>query len=602
MNASARRVLRFLRYLLPYKGLFCLAIATGFLAAAANGVGVPFMVKVVFPIVFEPGHHVPAVLQPWMEGLSRNAVLLLACAFMPAVFVVRGAAMWGNAVVTGYLGLRILENIRTDVFRRLQHLPLSFHDRCRKGDLISRVLADTQSVQTMISQVSNDIVKQPFTALCALAVFIALLVRTGEPSLFAVNLVFVALAVFPVLTIGRRVTGKARRTREGLAEMNSIVQQNLASQREVRSYAMEAAQVAALFDASRRYCVQMLKMVKYQKALVPLVETVTALALSFLLVRGRQMGMAMEDFMALAASLYFCFDSMRRAGTAFNRFSEGRASLERLEAILDAPDDAPDPASPAEPASVRGRITFRHVSFDYGSGSPVLKDIDLEIPPGQIVGLVGPSGAGKTTFASLIPRFYEVTEGEILLDGLPIRRMRKSFLRGRIALVSQNALLFRDTIQENIRFGRPGASDEDVAEAARQASVTSFLPALPQGMRTRVNQGGEGLSGGQRQRVALARAFLRDAPILILDEATASLDSENEQAVQRELELLARGRTTLIVAHRFSAIRMAQRILVFEHGRIVGDGSHGELYAACPLYRELCEKQTLRSGEEPPAG
>lgn len=591
MNNLFHRVWRFMRYLFPHKWLFSIAIGTGFLAAAASGAGVPFMVKVVFPIAFDPSHNVPTFLQPYLEGFSQNAILLMACAFMPIMFLLRGIAMWGNALVVNYLGLRILETIRTDVFRRLQNLPLSFHDRYRKGDLISRILSDTQSVQTMITQVSNDIIKQPFTALCALTAFIWLLIRTGEPSIFIVNLIMVSLVIYPVIVIGKRITAKAHRSREEQAEMLSVVQQNLASQREVRSYAMEASQTNSLFAASQRYCRQMLKMVKYQKSLVPMVETVTALALAFLLVRGRQIGMQMEDFMAMAGALYFCFDSMKRAGTAFNRFSEGRASLERLEAILDEEDTIPDPKDPIIPQHTEGRISFRNVQFEYREGIPALRGINLEIPPGQIVGLVGPSGAGKSTFAALIPRFYEASDGDILLDGVSLRDMRKADLRQQIALVSQNALLFRTSIQENIRLGRPSASDAEVEEAARQANVSAFLADLPNGIHTEIGHGGEGISGGQRQRVAIARAFLKNAPILILDEATASLDTESEAAIQEELEHLAQGRTTLIIAHRFSTLRMVHRILVFSNGRIVGDGTHEELYASCPLYKELYDKQ-----------
>ncbi len=591
MNNLAARVWRFMRYLLPHKGLFACVLATGFISSAASGLGIPGMIRYVFPIVFEPGHHVPPALQPWLEGLSQNAVLLIACAALPLVFLIRGVAMWLNAVMVNYLGMRILESIRSDVFGRLQQLPLAFHDRYKKGDLMTRVLSDTQSVQTMITQVSNDIVKQPCTALIALGAFLWLLFQTGSPSAFLINLIFVALALYPIIVFGKRVTAKSRRSRESMADLGAVVQQNLASQREIRSYALEKRQISALLEASGRYCRETLKMVKYQRALIPVMETVTALALAYMLVKGRQMGMSLEGFMAISAALYVCFDSMKRAGTALNRFSEARAPLERLEAILDEPDTIPDPIEPKRPVAVQGGLAFRDVHFAYDNGRPVLQDISLAIPPGQIVGLVGPSGAGKTTFASLIPRFYEATSGAVLFDGLDVREMSKKELRSHIALVSQHAMLFRNTIRENIRLGRPGASDEEVEAAALAAGVASFLDGQPQGLDTMLADGGGGLSGGQRQRVAIARAFLKDAPVLILDEATASLDAESERGVQQSLEKLARGRTTLIVAHRFSTIRMAHRILVFGGGRIVGDGPHDELYASCPLYRELYDRQ-----------
>jgi subfamily B ATP-binding cassette protein MsbA len=321
---------------------------------------------------------------------------------------------------------------------------------------------------------------------------------------------------------------------------------------------------------------------------------VTALALAFLLVRGRMCGLDLTDFMAIAASLFFTFDSMKRAGTAWNRFNEAQGALKRLSEVLLEPNTIPQPENPQSFAGrVKGEICFHHVNFAYEPGKPVLRDINLTIPAGQVVGLVGPSGSGKTTFASLIPRFYEVTGGAVTVDGIDVRDLRSQELRGQLSLVGQQALLFAGTIRENIRLGRMTASDAEVLSAADSAAVSKFLPNQPRGIDTELGQGGAGLSGGQRQRVAIARAFVKDAPILILDEATASLDAESEREIQEELDKLAQGRTTLIVAHRFSTIRNAHRILVFDAGRIVGDGTHDELYAGCPLYKELYDRQGI---------
>lgn len=300
--------------------------------------------------------------------------------------------------------------------------------------------------------------------------------------------------------------------------------------------------------------------------------------------------------MALAIAMYFTFDSMKRAGQAFNRLNEAQGSLDRLEEVLEEHNPIDDPAEPktfSQP--VRGELVFNNVSFAYEEGKPVLKDINIRIPAGQIVGLVGPSGAGKTTFANLIPRFYEVSEGSLSLDGIDVREVTRHDLREQLSIVGQQALLFAGTIRENIAMGRPDATDAQIQAAADSARVTAFTATQPQGLDTAVGQGGSGLSGGQRQRVAIARAFVKDAPVLILDEATASLDAESEKEIQQELDALAVGRTTLIVAHRFSTLRNAHRILVFEHGRIVGDGSHAELYEHCALYKELFDRQGTTS-------
>ena len=387
------------------------------------------------------------------------------------------------------------------------------------------------------------------------------------------------------------MTQKARRAQEELGAVMSVAQEDLASQREIRSYALEDYEVRLFGNLTKRFVKLQLKTVKYRQFLMPTMEVVSAIGLAYILIMGRRNGMGFTDFIALAGAIFFAFDSLKRLGVAHNRFKQAQASLERLDEILDAPDSMPDPVDPIEPLQIRGEVRFDRVSFAYDETNEVLSDINVHIPAGQVVGLVGPSGAGKTTFASLILRFYEATKGAVLVDDIDVRSMKKTTLRHFIALVSQHAILFRNTILENIRMGRDGATDEEVLTAAKDASVLEFAAMQPEGINTMLGDAGGGLSGGQRQRVAIARAFLKDAPILILDEATASLDSESENKIQQELQRLSQGRTTFIVAHRFSTIRHVDRILVFQSGRIIGDGTHEELYASVPIYKELYDRQ-----------
>lgn len=585
------------KFLLPHIRMFILVLCTGMIAASASGLGVPLLIKYVFPVVFHShGDEMPEllVLFPLLQSLSKNTLLLMACAAMPLVFIIRGFAMWGNAVLVNILGIRILETLRMAVFARVQELPIAFMESRRKGDVISRITADTTNVQNILTSVANDLVKQPVTAACALGAFIYLLFSSGHGLLFFINLLFIALAAWPIIIFGKRISTKALRAQQGLGDLNTSVQQNLENQREVRAYAMEEREINEFNSASNRYCNNYVKLIKYQKALVPVMEVVTAVALSFLLVRGRSYGMSFTDFIAMAGALFFAFDSMKRAGTAWNRFNEAQGALQRLAEIINEPNTIPNPENPRMfQLPVKGEIRFRNVSFGYDPEKPVLRDVDLTIPAGQIVGLVGPSGAGKTTFATLIPRFYEVSKGAIEIDGIDIRDLHTHDLREQLSLVGQQALLFAGTIRENIALGKEGATNEEIMAAADAAAVSKFLASQPQGIDTLLAQGGEGLSGGQRQRVAIARAFVKDAPILILDEATASLDAESEREIQEELDKLAQGRTTLIVAHRFSTIRNAHRILVFDGGYIVGDGPHEELYATCPLYKELYDRQGI---------
>lgn len=588
------------RFLLPHIFLFVIVLLTGVLAASASGLGVPFVVKYVFPVVFrDEASPTPELLElmPTLAELAPDTLLLLACATLPMLFAIRGVSMWVNAVLVNVLGIRILETLRMAVFNRVQELPIAFMEERQKGDILSRVVADTQNVQNILSSIANDLVKQPVTCVCALAAFIWLLIQTGHGVLFVVNLAFIALAAWPIIVFGRRISQKALRAQQGLGSLNSALQQNLETQREVRAYALEEREIRDFRAVSDAYCSNYVKLIKYQKALIPVMEIVTALALSFLLVRGKQFGMSLTDFIAMAGALFFAFDSMKRAGNAFNRFNEAQGALFRLAEVLDEPNTIPDPENPVQLTQpVRGDITFRNVNFTYKSGGDLaLRDINVHIPAGQVVGLVGPSGAGKTTFASLIPRFYEVSSGSVELDGVDIRSIRQHDLREELSLVGQQALLFAGTIRDNIRLGKLDASEEEIREASDAASVTKFLDSQSNGLDTMLGQGGAGLSGGQRQRVAIARAFVKNAPVLILDEATASLDAESEREIQESLDELSKGRTTLIVAHRFSTIRNADRILVFEGGSIVGDGSHEDLYHTCPLYKELYDRQGIQS-------
>ncbi|HLP25730.1 MAG TPA: ABC transporter ATP-binding protein, partial [Acidobacteriota bacterium] len=335
-----------------------------------------------------------------------------------------------------------------------------------------------------------------------------------------------------------------------------------------------------------------MKFMKYEKALTPLIEIVSAFGISFTLLYAYRVQLDKDTFIALITAIYASYEPIKRLGGLNNELKRGFGALERLEEVLLAPVAIADPATPRPVTRLRGELAFHGVSFAYGT-TPALSDVTVHLPAGTICALVGPSGAGKSTFANLVPRFYEVGAGRVSIDDIDIRDMRLADLRRNIALVSQEPVLFNDTVFQNLLLARPDATKEEVVAAARAAHAHEFIEQLEGGLGydTVVGERGSRLSGGQRQRIAIARAFLRNAPILILDEATSALDSDSEAKVQDALRHLVVGKTVLIIAHRFSTIRDASMILVFDQGRIVAHGDHAALYAGNALYKSLYDRQ-----------
>jgi subfamily B ATP-binding cassette protein MsbA len=335
-----------------------------------------------------------------------------------------------------------------------------------------------------------------------------------------------------------------------------------------------------------------MKIVKYAQTLTPAIEVISASGVALTMFLSYGSGISLDAFLALVGALYFAYEPMKKIGALNNELKRAGASLDRLEVVLLEPISIADPETPVPVDRLRGELAFSDITFSYKTGDPVLHDVSMRIPAGTVCALVGPSGAGKSTFANLVPRFFEATAGRVMIDGIDVRAMRLADLRRNIAIVSQDPVLFNDTIYNNLLLGRPDATREEVIAAAKNAFAHDFITAEREGYDSIVGERGVRLSGGQKQRIALARAFLRNAPILILDEATSALDSESEAYIQTALQSLVVGKTVLIIAHRFSTIRNASLILVFEQGRIVARGSHAELHAGNALYRGLYDRQS----------
>ncbi|MBP6864308.1 MAG: ABC transporter ATP-binding protein [Candidatus Didemnitutus sp.] len=570
----------FLRYFAGVRGTLGAAIFYGLLFGATSGLGLPTLIKYVFPPIFD------------REGppMAMSDVLLVAAA-VPVLFLLRAVSGYLNSYYVQLTGVRILEAVRLDFFRKLQLLPLSYLQRRSGGDLVSRGLADTAQLQFTLSLIANDGIKQPMALLGALGFLVWQAFSAEGVLIVLVCLAVVPLTVLPVHYVGKKVVKRAQQVQSQLGDMSAHLTENLAAAREVRAFGLEQRETDRFAAGTAGLVRGQMKIVKYAQALTPTIELLSAFGIAATLVFAYSSGVRWETFLAVVTALYLCYEPIKKLGYLNSEINRGAASLERLESVLHEPVNIADPATPVAVGWLRGDLAFEQVSFAYEDNA-ALTDVSVRIPAGTVCALVGPSGAGKTTFANLVPRFYDPVTGRVTLDGLDVRDLRLADLRRNIALVSQDPVLFNDTIFQNLALGREGATREEIVAAARAAHAHEFIEQMPAGYDTIVGERGALLSGGQKQRLAIARAFLRNAPILILDEATSALDSESEAKVQDALRHLVVGKTVLIIAHRFSTIRDASMILVFDKGRIVAQGDHATLYAGNALYKSLYDRQS----------
>jgi subfamily B ATP-binding cassette protein MsbA len=622
---------RFAPYFALLRGVkyqFAGGLLAGLVFAVASGFGMPFMIQKVFPVIFGDSERVTAVRTELgeMVGPERADELLneafpdemgnlkstasirewfaervgpedaawvmvaAACLLIPLTALVRGVAGFINVYLISKAGLHVLIEIQQMVFEKLQRLPLGFFSNRKSGDLIARVMNDSNILQAMVTVVANDIVKQPMTLLSALGALVYLSVQSSEVFFLLMCLVSIPVCALPIRLLGKKLMRRAAAMQREAGDNSAVLAETLGATREIRAFNLEKRMETRFLHGLMRWIKYHLKVVKYRYMVPPGIEVVSAVVAAVAMFFAWKNALSLYQFLPMVAALYMCYVPKKKLGELHNRMKQGEASLDRLEEILGADEGVGDPERPVSLPAVKGEVVFEDVSFSYGD-APALEEVTVRVPPGQIVALVGPSGAGKTTFASMVPRFYDPQAGRILLDGTDLRDVTKQELRERITLVPQEAVLFSGSVEDNIRLGRDGASDAEVREAARQAHSHEFIEELPNGYATPVGERGAQLSGGQKQRISMARAFLKNAPVLILDEATSALDSESEARVQEELQELTRGRTTFIIAHRFSTIRIADRILVFDAGRVVGDGSFEELEASHPLFQLLLKQQ-----------
>lgn len=557
------------------------------LAAAIFGVTVASALGLVFPLIM--GGLVDTAIgeEATTESLDRIALLLFGVFFAQAVF------NYLRAYALGVVGEGVVADLRRAVYERIVRLPVPFFDQRRTGEITSRLTSDASVIQTTVSTSVAQALSQGITLIGGVALMLVL-----SPQLSLTVLAFLPIAIIAAAFFGRRLNRISTVFQDEIASANAFAEESISSIRVVKWFTAEADAIHRYDKAIRRSYLVALRRARLRALFVPSVTFVAFGTLAVVLwVGGRQVLAGSMTAGELVSFLLYTLTVAGAIGTftgLYSQLQEALGASRRIFELLGEPVEVHEPEEPRTPSQRDGSVRFESVNFNYvGRDIGVLHEIDLSIAPGEVVALVGPSGSGKSTITQLIARFYDPSDGRVLVDGVDVREQALGDLRAQMAAVPQEVQLFSGTISENLRLAKPDASDEELVEAATAANAHDFIVGFPDGYESLVGERGVKLSGGQRQRVAIARALLADPRILILDEATSSLDAEAEGLVQEALERLMVGRTTLVIAHRLSTVRAADRLVVISDGRIVEEGTHDELVAASGVYARLLSRQLV---------
>lgn len=529
---------------------------------------------------------IAAVRSQDAADISSGFITRLALAAL-AIYAARAGLEFLRSYQAHVAGWGVVADVRVALYRHLQRLSLHFYEDKQTGQLMSRLVNDSDLLEKLVAHALPDVLVNVLT-LVGVSVMLLLM----NPRLMLLTLIPIPLIVIAMRGFAIVVRPAFRKRQVELGELNAILQDNLSGIREIKTFTrerMEAERISSRIDSYKNSLLHALKLLA---TFEPFVNFASALGVVVVIYFGGRMALndtlPLEDLVAFFLYLELFYQPVRHLSHAWEAIQEALAGAERVgELLLEEPDVFDLPDAQEYRGRAQGAIRFENVSFSYLADWPILRNINLDIPAASVVALVGPTGVGKTTLASLVPRFYDVNQGRITLDGYDIRHVTLESLRRQISIVLQDVFLFHGTVRDNILFGRPGASEAEMKEAAQVANAVEFIERLPNGYDTLIGERGVKLSGGQKQRLAIARSVLKDAPILILDEATSSVDTETEQLIQQALERLMVGRTTLMIAHRLSTIRNADQIIVLQDEGIAEQGSHEELMAIDGIYRHL---------------
>jgi ATP-binding cassette subfamily B protein len=588
MSASKIKITRLLR---PYRWQLVVAFVA-ILAESATDLLEPWPLKIVFDYVFgaKPMSGWLSGLIGRVVGLDKLSVLNFAAAAVILIAVVSAVSTYAEKYLTTSVGQRVMHDLRLTLYNHIQRLSLAYFAQQKTGDLIVRMTSDIDAVQDFVSSALLGIIVNCLTLLGMLGVMFYLDWRFTLISLSVAPALF-----FVVYTFTRRIKTNTRAVKKKEGEIASVVQESLTAVRLIKAFAREDYESQRLDEKSLE-SVEMALLARSVKAkLAPFVELIVAAGTCLVLWYGARLVLtgqissgALIVFILYLGKMY---KPMRDLSKMTDTISKAQVGFERIREVLQTESQVRDLPRSRRAPPFKGRIEFERVTFGYEPGRPILKDVSLTVEPGQFIALVGPTGGGKTTLMSLIPRFYDPEEGRVKIDGADVRSFKLRSLRDQISYVLQETYLFRATVWENIAYGKPSASRSEIVRAARLANAHEFITRLPEGYDTVIGERGETLSGGQRQRITIARAIIRDTPILLLDEPSSGLDAESEELVFEALARLMEGKTSVVIAHRLATVMRAELIFVVENGSIVESGTHDELLARGGLYSRLYEIQ-----------
>ena len=602
------RLSRLLQYVRPY--WFYLLVSVVFMALV--GLLDAFRVLLFGPIfdrVLKPasqGHNLLPIPNPitggsievgsFVPGHFHNVWTVIAFALVVST-VLKGIFDYGGTYLVNYAGFGVITDLRNHIYTAVLKRSIAFFQRHATGTLLSAIVNDVEKVQYAMSSVLAEFLQQFFTF-----VFMILVVIRLGGRLSWILIIFLPFVVMAARRIGQGVRTTTRKGQDKLAEIQNLLHETITGVRIVKAFCMEAWETRRFREAARRLFKANLRSAAAFAVSSPLMDIFGAAALALLIYIGREYikrGIFTEGiFMTFIVAVFKLYEPVRKFGQFNNSFQQAVGASEQIFNFLDEQDDVHEAPGAIKLAPFRRTICFENVSFSYAESAedrPVLRDINLEVAPGEVVAIVGSSGSGKTTLVHLLPRFFDVSGGRLLIDGHDVREVTIPSLRSQIAIVTQDTILFNDTVRNNIAYGQPHVSQQRVEEAAQAALAHDFIMALPEGYDSVVGERGLRLSGGERQRLSIARAILKNAPILILDEATSALDTESEALVQSALQNLMAGRTVFVIAHRLSTVRRADRILVLENGTITDEGPHESLMAHTGTYRRLYDMQFVEA-------